>query len=98
MQLGSLRRGQQLPTHRSLATALRIDLTTATRAYAEARRLGLTEARVGQGTFVAECLSHPRHADAPRPKFDLVLQLPFMQISESMGNHDSKIVDAASVD
>ncbi|MEH2567386.1 hypothetical protein V1289_007013 [Bradyrhizobium sp. AZCC 2289] len=28
----------------------------------------------------------------------LALQLPFMQFSESMGNHDSKIVDAASVD
>ena len=28
----------------------------------------------------------------------LALQLPFMQVSESMGNHDSKIVDAASVD
>jgi hypothetical protein len=28
----------------------------------------------------------------------LVLQLPFPQVSESMGNHDSKIVDAASVD
>jgi hypothetical protein len=24
--------------------------------------------------------------------------LPFLQISESMGNHDSKIVDADSVD
>jgi hemolysin activation/secretion protein len=30
--------------------------------------------------------------------FHLTLQLPFMQVSESMGNHDSKIVDAASVD
>ena len=30
--------------------------------------------------------------------FFLALQLPFMQVSESMGNHDSKIVDAASVD
>jgi len=28
----------------------------------------------------------------------LALQLPFRQISESMGNHDSKIVDADSVD
>jgi len=28
----------------------------------------------------------------------LTLQLPFMDFSESMGNHDSKIVDAASVD
>ena len=28
----------------------------------------------------------------------LALQLPFLQISESMGNHDSEIVDARSVD
>jgi len=28
----------------------------------------------------------------------LTLQLPFPKISESMGNHDSKIVDAGSVD
>jgi hypothetical protein len=28
----------------------------------------------------------------------LALQLPFMEVSESMGNHDSKIVDAGSVD
>jgi hypothetical protein len=28
----------------------------------------------------------------------LTLQLPFRRFSESMGNHDSKIVDAASVD
>ena len=31
-------------------------------------------------------------------KLSLALQLPFLQVSESMGNHDSKIVDAASVD
>src|SRR5205807_3017996 len=29
---------------------------------------------------------------------DLALQLPFLTISESMGNHDSKIVGAGSVD
>ena len=28
---------------------------------------------------------------------NLTLQLPFPQVSESMGNHDSKIVDAGSV-
>src|ERR1044072_2919445 len=49
---GALRRGQQLPTHRALAQALSIDLTTVTRAYGEARRRGLLDARVGQGTFV----------------------------------------------
>jgi hypothetical protein len=29
---------------------------------------------------------------------DLALQLPFLQVSESMGNHDSDIVDANGVD
>ena len=28
----------------------------------------------------------------------LALQLPFLQVSESMGNHDSKVVDAGGVD
>jgi hypothetical protein len=44
---------------------------------------------------------------APRPEAPtrrleerdgLALQLPFLTIAESMGNHDSKIVDAGSVD
>ena len=73
---GRLRRGQQLPTHRALAKALSIDLTTVTRAYTEARRRGLTEARVGLGTFVCETLSHVRHAAAPQPAFDLSINLP----------------------
>jgi hypothetical protein len=30
--------------------------------------------------------------------FTLALQLRFLRASESMGNHDSKIVDADSVD
>jgi len=29
---------------------------------------------------------------------DLALQLHFLEVSESMGNHDSKIVDAGRVD
>ena len=73
---GRLHRGQQLPTHRALARALGIDLTTVTRAYAEAQQRGLTEARVGRGTFVAEGLSHVRHAGAPQPQFDLSMNLP----------------------
>jgi hypothetical protein len=32
------------------------------------------------------------------PASGLALQLPFREISESMGNHDSKIVGAGSVD
>jgi DNA-binding transcriptional MocR family regulator len=73
---GRLRRGQQLPTHRGLAKALGIDLTTVTRAYAEAQRRGLTEARVGQGTFVAESMAQVRHAVVQRLELDLSMNIP----------------------
>jgi DNA-binding transcriptional MocR family regulator len=72
---GRLRRGQQLPTQRALAKSLRVDLTTVTRAYTEARRGGLIQARVGQGTFVAESASYTRRG-AVRPQFDLSMILP----------------------
>lgn len=49
---GRLAAGARLPTHRALARALGIDLTTVTRGYAEARRRGLLLGRVGRGTFV----------------------------------------------
>src|ERR1044071_4665562 len=73
---GRLRRGQRLPTHRSLANALGVDLTTVTRAYSEARRRGLTEARVGQGTFVAESTVHAPRAQPAGIEFDLSMNLP----------------------
>src|SRR5215472_18103426 len=76
VESGRLFRGQQLPTHRALARALGIDLTTVTRAYAEARQRGLTEAHTGRGTFVAESLSQPRHPAATPPQFDLSMNLP----------------------
>lgn len=49
---GKLASGARLPPQRSLADALKIDFTTVSRAYAEARKRGLVEGRVGQGTYV----------------------------------------------
>ena len=73
---GRLRRGERLPTHRALAEALGVDLTTVTRAYNEARRRGLTEARVGQGTFVAESAARAPRAAAAGLSIDLSMNLP----------------------
>jgi DNA-binding transcriptional MocR family regulator len=73
---GQLRRGQSLPTHRALAKALGIDLTTVTRAYAEAKRRGLTEARVGQGTFVSESAGETRLPPIATTEIDLSMNLP----------------------
>ena len=49
---GELQNGVRLPTHRALAEALDVDVTTVTRAYTEMQRRGLAHARVGHGTFV----------------------------------------------
>lgn len=70
---GALTPGTRLPTHRALAEAMGVDLTTITRAYAEARARGLVEAAVGRGTFVA-ATAHPSPS-AP-VELDLSMILP----------------------
>jgi DNA-binding transcriptional MocR family regulator len=73
---GRLVRGQRLPTHRALATSLDIDLTTVTRAYGEARRRGLLDARVGQGTFVSETTARAASDLPVTVNIDLSMNLP----------------------
>src|SRR5437660_7560508 len=73
---GRLVRGQQIPTHRALASALDIDLTTVTRAYGEARWRGLIEAQVGRGSFVSETTARAA-GDVPfQVKIDLSMNIP----------------------
>src|SRR5262245_53514094 len=73
---GRLVRGQQLPTHRALANALGLDLTTVTRAYGEARRRGLIEAQVGRGTFVSETTARAAQDNPFEVKIDLSMNVP----------------------
>lgn len=49
---GELKAGDRLPPQRLLADALKVTVGTITRAYREAERRGLVEARVGSGTRV----------------------------------------------
>lgn len=71
---GVLAPGQRLPTHRALAAALGVDLTTVTRAYGEARRRGLIDGTVGRGTHV---LGTPPRGDRTVPaEIDLSMNLP----------------------
>ncbi len=73
---GRLARGQQLPTHRALAGALDLDLTTVTRAYGEARRRGLLEAHVGRGTFVSETTARAARDIPVQVTIDLSMNVP----------------------
>lgn len=49
---GRLAAGERLPSQRSLASQLGVDLTTVTRAYAEAARRGLVDSEDRRGSFV----------------------------------------------
>ena len=74
---GELSEGERLPTHRALAEALGVDLTTVTRAYAEARRRGLLEATVGRGTFVRPREPEPAPSGAAQAgSIDLGMNMP----------------------
>lgn len=69
---GALTPGMRLPPHRKLAEALGVDLTTVTRAYADARARGLVEAVVGRGTYVADAVNPQR----TKVELDLSMNLP----------------------
>src|SRR5438874_1320493 len=51
---GALKPGAQLPTMRQVAVALKIDLNTVQRAYAELEREGVLSTVRGRGSFVAQ--------------------------------------------
>lgn len=54
MAVGFLRPGEQMPTMRQTAVALRIDLNTVRHAYEELEKLGAVILVRGRGSFVAE--------------------------------------------
>ncbi|MEE3627566.1 PLP-dependent aminotransferase family protein [Nitrospirillum sp. BR 11752] len=62
---GRLPVGTRLPPQRALADQLGLDFTTVSRAYSEARRRGLVEGRVGQGTYVRGPSTMPVPVAAP---------------------------------
>jgi DNA-binding transcriptional MocR family regulator len=61
---GQLPAGEKLPPHRSLASELRVTTGTISRAYAELERQGLANARVGDGTYVAQARAREQQAAA----------------------------------
>jgi DNA-binding transcriptional MocR family regulator len=73
---GRLAAGTRLPTHRALARELGIDVTTVTRAYAEARRRGLIVGHVGRGTFIRGGTRPAAVSRQPAPIIDLTINLP----------------------
>jgi DNA-binding transcriptional MocR family regulator len=77
VQSGRLKPGHRLPPQRLLAKELGVDLTTVTRAFNEARRMGLIEANAGRGSYVRG--GAPEEGDvaiAGSPFIDLSMNMP----------------------
>ncbi|HYD32260.1 MAG TPA: PLP-dependent aminotransferase family protein [Azospirillaceae bacterium] len=80
VRAGRLAPGQRLPPQRLLAERMGLDFTTVSRAYGEARRRGLVDARVGQGTFVrppsAPCRPPDRGLPVSAGLIDMTMNQP----------------------
>lgn len=82
---GHLKPGAQLPTQRALAYALKITVSTVTRAYGEAKRIGLIDGEVGRGTYVRQSARGDMREPGGQPegKFvDLMLNRPALNALE----------------
>lgn len=77
VQSGRLKPGHRLPPQRQLAKELGVDLTTVTRAFNEARRLGLIDANAGRGSYVrAKAPEQIDSAPTGYPVIDLSMNMP----------------------
>jgi DNA-binding transcriptional MocR family regulator len=77
VESGRLKPGHRLPPQRQLAKELGVDLTTVTRAFNEARRMGLIEANTGSGSYVRKRIADQEEvALAGLPIIDLSMNMP----------------------
>ncbi len=84
VRAGVLRAGDKLPPHRVMAARLGVDLTTVTRGYAEAQRLGLLQATVGRGTFVRAEAPLVRQRGRTQALIDMSMNLPPLPADPSL--------------
>ncbi|AGK56645.1 GntR family transcriptional regulator [Hyphomicrobium denitrificans 1NES1] len=76
IRAGRVAPGARLPPQRAIAEALGVDLTTVTRAFNEARRRGLVDAKAGRGTFVRRLVEGGGAELHAAPAVDLSLNIP----------------------
>ena len=73
--IGTLGIGDQLPTVRELAVALRINANTVAKVYQELEREGLLETRRGVGTFIARREKQPTKRERERRMSEITTDL-----------------------
>ncbi|RED17430.1 PLP-dependent aminotransferase family protein [Parasphingopyxis lamellibrachiae] len=92
IESGRLRPGDRLPPQRDLAETLGVDLGTVTRAYSEARRLGLIDAAGRRGSFVRDG-TNPKILAEIAP-FDTGMNLPPIPANSSLADRYSAAIQS----
>jgi DNA-binding transcriptional MocR family regulator len=77
IELGRLKPGDQMPTHRELANSIGVTTGTITRAYSEAARRGLLVGETGRGTFVKGNLFEEALVAPPSGEDEALIDLSF---------------------
>lgn len=93
---GTLRPGDRLPPQRQLAKLVDVDLTTVTRAYAEARHRNLLDAVTGRGSFIST------RKEQSGPLIDLSMNIPpppkGIRLAELMQRGLTEVLSRSSAD
>ncbi|AFI85594.1 PLP-dependent aminotransferase family protein [Methylophaga nitratireducenticrescens] len=86
---GYVKAGDRLPSQRAIAGSLKVDLTTVTRAFNEARRRGLIDATTGRGSYVRQHVENKliSHTSGSRPLLDLSMNNPPQPESADLQHH-----------
>jgi len=87
---GRLRAGDQLPTVRQLAVALRVNANTVAKVYAFLERSGVLETRRGIGTFVAARPPAPEDAAIRRTELNRLVE----RFLADLSSHGFDVEDA----
>lgn len=86
IELGRLKAGDQMPTHRDLANHVGVTTGTITRAYSEAARRGLLVGETGRGTFVKGNLLDAGFSAPASGEDEAVIDLSFNNPPPSAGD------------
>jgi DNA-binding transcriptional MocR family regulator len=100
IELGRLKPGDQMPTHRDLANHIGVTTGTVTRAYAEAARRALLVGETGRGTFVKGKLLDEGFPASPSVEdeglIDLSLNVPPLPAGDPLGQALTKTLSDLS--
>lgn len=86
--VGSLKVGDQLPTVRELAVALKINANTVAKVYSELEREGLLSTRRGVGTFIARLEKQPTKRERERRQSEAIADFLARLQTEGLSLHE----------